>query len=170
MLGPAAIALTCLPDGEVKYTRGQSDWVSFSGIVFSTTKPAQKPLELANGWVTNGGSGDAFGIPTYSNTHGHCLVEGRLQGDLVSGGDLLAQLPVECWPMRKLIFNQAYGDDSVAIEVDVSEFGEISYTTDTSTSGGTISLSGIIFGAPSDGRRMLPAVSPWVGSFTDLYR
>ena len=166
-VGASSNRIDVQADGEVKYASGQSDWVSFSGIVFSTTKPAQKPLELANGWVTSGGSDDVFGIPTYSNTHGHCLVEGRLKGDLVSGGDLLAQLPVECWPMRQLIFNQAYGD--VAIEVDVSEFGEISYTTDTSTSGGTISLSGIIFGAPSDGRRMLPAVSPWVGSFTDQF-
>ena len=99
-----------------------------------------------------------FGIPTYSNIYGHCLIEGRIFGSLVSGGGLLGQLPVECWPMRQLIFSQAYGD--VVIEVDVSEFGEISYNTDTSGSG-TISLAGIIFGAPSDGRRMLPTVFPW---------
>ena len=166
-VGSSSNRIDVLPDGEVKYTRGQSDWVSFSGIVFSTTKAAQKPLELASGWVTNGGSDDIYGIPTYSNTHGHCVVEGRIEGDLVSGGGLLAQLPVECWPMRQLIFSQVYGD--FVIEVDVSEFGEISYNTDTSTSRATIPLSGIIFGAPSDGRRMLPTVSPWVAFESNEY-
>lgn len=157
-VGNSSNRIDVLPDGEVKYVRGQSAWVSLSGIVFSTTTAAQQPLELASGWVTSGGSGDVFGIPTYSNIYGHCLIEGRIFGSLVSGGGLLGQLPVECWPMRQLIFSQAYGD--VVIEVDVSEFGEISYNTDTSGSG-TISLAGIIFGAPSDGRRMLPTVFPW---------
>ena len=43
-------------------------------------------------------------------------------GDLVSGGGPLATLPVDCWPMRKLIFSKAL--NSEAVEVDVNEFGE----------------------------------------------
>lgn len=104
-------------NGEVVYSAGpQVGWVSLSGIVFATATHAQKSLDLADGWVAT--SGGDFGVPTYSLTHGYCLVEGRVDGTLVSGGGTLATLPVECWPMRKLIFSKAHG--TTTTEVDVS--------------------------------------------------
>lgn len=148
-------------NGEVVYSAGpQVGWVSLSGIVFATATHAQKSLDLADGWVAT--SGGDFGVPTYSLTHGYCLVEGRVDGTLVSGGGTLATLPVECWPMRKLIFSKAHG--TTTMEVDVSEFGEISYSTDSDSGAATVSLSGIMFTAPSDGLRLLPAVTPWTAS------
>ncbi|CAJ1386416.1 unnamed protein product [Effrenium voratum] len=156
------------PDGKVVYVGGDAgNWVSLSGVVFST-RQTEFSLSLAGGWVNNGGADDVYGTPTYSMAHGHCLLEGRIKGDLVSGGGLLAALPVECWPTSKLIFSKAL--NSGPIEVDVTEYGEVSYRTNTSSSGGTISLSGIIFSAPSDGKRFLPTAGAWFsdsGSFGD---
>eukprot|EP00913_Durusdinium_trenchii_P032326 g30267.t1 len=163
--GAATSEIEVLTNGEVIYSAGpQTSWLSLSGIIFVTTKGVAhaKSLELAGGWVASGG------VPTYSMTLGHCLVEGQLDGILLNGGAKLATLPVECWPMRKLIFSKAYGTNN--IEVDVSEFGEISYSgTEVVVGAARISLSGLLFSAPSDGRRMLPTVGAWVASFTNQW-
>lgn len=98
------------------YSAGpQTSWLSLSGIIFVTTKGVAhaKSLELAGGWVASGG------VPTYSMTLGHCLVEGQLDGILLNGGAKLATLPVECWPMRKLIFSKAYGTNNIEVDVSV---------------------------------------------------
>eukprot|EP00435_Cladocopium_sp_Y103_P061658 s1182_g23.t1 len=154
------------PDGKVGYVGGDTgNWVSLSGIVFST-RQADSFLTLADGWVNNAGSDESYGTPSYSLVHGHCLLEGRVKGDMVSGGGLLTTLPVECWPMRKLIFSKAVQNGP--IEVDVNQYGEVSYHTDTSVER-TISLSGIIFSAPSDGKRFLPAVGAWYSDNTATF-
>lgn len=114
------------------------------------------------GWVSNAGDGN-YGTPSYSMAHGYCLLEGRINGDIVSGGGTLTTLPVECWPMRKLIFSKALYNGP--IHVDVNQYGEVSYHTDTSAEG-SISLSGIIFSAPSDGKRFLPTVGVWYSDNT----
>lgn len=120
-------------------------------------------LTLADGWVNNAGDDGSYGTPSYSMAHGHCLLEGRIKGDMVSGGGTLTTLPVECWPMRKLIFSKALYNGP--IHVDVNQYGEVSYHTDTSAEG-SISLSGIIFSAPSDGKRFLPTVGVWYSDNT----
>ena len=42
---------------------------------------------------------------------------------MVSGGGALTTLPVECWPMRNLIFSKAL--DNGPIELDVNQYGEV---------------------------------------------
>jgi len=42
---------------------------------------------------------------------------------MVSGGGTLTTLPVECWPMRKLIFSKALYNGP--IHVDVNQYGEV---------------------------------------------
>ena len=42
---------------------------------------------------------------------------------MVSGGGPLTTLPVECWPMRKMIFSKALYNGP--IELDVNQYGEV---------------------------------------------
>ena len=126
-----------LTDGSVHWIAGgrSHGWVSLSGINFSTA--AEETLSLVNGWQAYGGD---YGTPTYSKTsEGSVIISG-----LVRSGSwgLIAQLPTECRPAKRLIFN--LNNHANTARVDVTTSGQVIWVTG-GRSHGWLSLSGIQF-------------------------
>lgn len=96
----------------------------------------QDSLSLHNGWVAYGGS---YGTPSQSHHNGRCVVEGRLKNGVWNH---LANLPAECYPNRRLIFNM--NNEAQTTRVDITTNGQIHYVE-----GGKghhwISLSGMVW-------------------------
>ena len=57
-------------------------------------------MALRNGWKAYGGS---YGSPSYTKTGSVCEVEGLIKGS--KWGAAMVQLPSNCRPKKRLIFN-----------------------------------------------------------------
>lgn len=129
------------PNGVITAGANTHQWLSLTGIKFVPGTKYQKPLQLLGGWKPYAGS------PTFSKVHGVC----SLEGNLVHGKDWhkFAQLPENCRPSKRLIFNVNNGAQSARIDVDVN--GIVGWHA-----GGQdahwISVSGIVFYAKDPGQ------------------
>ena len=127
-----------LPSGEITWVAGGKDhsWVSLSGIAFPVGKLDHIALALTNRWSAYGGS---YGSPSVTVKGNICIVDGLVKSGLWG---TIAQLPSNCRPNKRLIFN--LNNHAKTARVDVLPSGQITWVT-----GGKdhswISLSGIAF-------------------------
>ena len=109
-------------------------------------KASPVTLPLTNSWVAYGGQ---YKTPTFQVQNGICIVEGLARS---GGWGTLAQLPSECRPSKRLIFN--LNNHEASSRVDVAENGTVSWHAG-GKSHTWISLSGIAF-ASGSGAQALP--------------
>ena len=64
---------------------------------------------MASGWTQDAPGG--WPGPTFSVAEGLCVLEGLALG--VPSGQAIAYLPVDCWPMRRLIFGTNNGGGQI---------------------------------------------------------
>merc|ERR550517_2275093 len=128
-------------NGKVVWVAGGQDhgWVSLTGIVFPVGGNSET-LQLTNGWQNYGG---IWGTPTYTLASGLCIVDGLVKSG--SWGDI-AQLPVECRPTKRLIFN--LNNHEKTARVDVEPNGNVVWDAGGQDHG-WVSLTGIVF-LPTD--------------------
>ncbi|CAJ1393423.1 unnamed protein product, partial [Effrenium voratum] len=141
--------------GTVEYGgSGQRDnnWQSLTGIIFTTKADDQQSISLHEGWTIYGGD---WTPPVWSVVEGMCVLEGMIKRD--TGGQALATLPVDCWPMSQLLFNAR--DAERTSRVDITPEGILIAGRQSAR---WISLSGIAFPQSPGGIRMLPLRSNWV--------
>jgi hypothetical protein len=140
-----------LPNGQVHYVTGtyRHSWLNLDGINFAVAN--RHTLPLRSSWRAYGGS---YGTPTYTKTGSVCEVEGLLRGGSWSGH--LAELPSNCRPKKRLIFNM--NNHAKTCRVDVHTNGRIQWHA-----GGRdhhwVSLGGMIFS--TDNGSNLPLASRW---------
>jgi hypothetical protein len=105
-------------NGAVTWHAGGRDhhWISLGGIMFSTNAGVAIPLQ--NGWTDYG---HGYGPITVEKTGGLCLASGLLRGS--AWGHSMAQLPSDCRPKGRLIFNM--NNHGKTARVDVTTDGKI---------------------------------------------
>ncbi|CAK9051702.1 Hypothetical protein SCF082_LOCUS28356 [Durusdinium trenchii] len=148
------------PTGAISYVDGGNShgWVSLAGIIFTTKSLQQQPLALASGWSLL--TLPEWNLPiTYSVAEGLCILEGLVSG--TAWGHVITSLPVECWPMRTLIFGTNNGGDVIQ-RVDVDVEGNVKHISAGSALNSWISLAGIAFAQETSGVRLLPLRTSWV--------
>lgn len=126
-----------LTNGQIHYITGGKDhgWMSLGGIMFQTGN-GHKTLPMSNGWSGYGGD---YSSATYKVYNKICTVEGLIKGN---NWGLLATLPAECRPRKRIIYN--LNNHGKTCRVDVATNGQILWVT-----GGKdhswVSLTGIVF-------------------------
>merc|ERR1712224_250797 len=91
-------------------------WISLGGIMFSTSSGVGIPLH--NRWTDYG---HGYGPITVAKSGPLCLVSGLLRGN--AWGHSMAQLPADCCPRGRLIFNM--NNHGKTARVDVTTDGKI---------------------------------------------
>jgi len=141
-------------NGQVHFVAGSHShgWVSLSGIIFCTSSSEHKALPLANNWRSYGGD---YSTATFAVRDGFCTVEGLVKS---GGWSLIATLPAECRPKKRLIFN--LNNHERTSRVDVLADGSIHWMAG-GNSHGWISLSGVAFGVASTRHKALAFANGW---------
>jgi len=126
-----------LTNGEVHYVAGtwQYGWLNLDGISFAVRN--QRAVGTQNGFAAYGGS---YGSPSYTVSGALCVVEGLVKGS--QWGRSMVQLPSNCRPKKRLIFNQ--NNNAKTCRVDVQVDGEVTWHAG-GRDYGWVSLSGIFF-------------------------
>merc|ERR1712080_267853 len=129
-----------LPSGEIIWISGvqRYDWVSLSGIAFSVGK--LDTLTLMNGWSPYAFYKGIYGTPSVTLQGDICIVDGLVIGGV--RGTTIAQLPSNCHPKKRLVFNMNHHD--LTARVDVLPSGEIIWIAGVQRYH-FLSLSGIAF-------------------------
>jgi len=109
-----------LKNGDVHYVAGKyrHNWLNLDGIQFAVRN--RRTLSLKSGWRAYGGS---YGSPTYTKTGSVCEIEGLLKKG--NWRHHLAQLPGNCRPKKRLIFNM--NNHAKTCRVDVHKNGRIQW-------------------------------------------
>jgi hypothetical protein len=142
-------------DGTIKWRSGkQNDWISLSGITFSTTEGSPLPLATTD-WKSYGGS---YGTATFHKMGDMVVVEGLLlKADAGAAYGHFATLPAGSRPEKNLIFN--LDNNGNPSRIDVSTSGTIKWISG-SASGSFMSLSGIAFSTVSACASAPPTTAP----------
>ena len=132
-------------NGQVRYVSGkwQHGWVNLDGIQFATRN--RLSVALRSGWRAYGGE---YGSPSYTKTGSVCEVEGLIRGS--RWGAAMVQLPSNCRPKKRLIFN--VNNHAKTARVDVLRNGQVKWVGGGKDHG-WISLGGIEF-SPKVGTRL----------------
>jgi hypothetical protein len=140
-----------LKNGQVRYVTGKwkRGWINLDGIQFATK--SRRSVALRNGWKAYGGS---YGSPTYTKTGSVCEVEGLIKGK--RWGLAMVQLPSNCRPKKRLIFN--LNNHKKTARVDVLKNGQVAWVHG-GRDHGWISLGGIVFSTQAG--RGLPLLNGW---------
>jgi hypothetical protein len=142
-----------LRNGQVHYVAGtwHHGWLNLDGIQFATR--GQRGLPVRGGWRGYGGS---YSNPTYTKTGVVCEIEGLMRGG--RWGHSMVQLPGNCRPKQRLIFNM--NNHARSARVDVQTNGQVTWHA-----GGRnhhwISLGGIMFSTRAG--QTLPFHHGWRG-------
>jgi hypothetical protein len=122
-------------NGAVIWHAGGHDhhWISLGGIMFSTSSGVGIPLH--NRWADYG---HGYGPITVAKSGPLCLVSGLLRGN--AWGHSMAQLPADCRPRGRLIFNM--NNHGKTARVDVTTDGKI-YWIAGGRDHGWISITGV---------------------------
>jgi len=149
------------PNGQIRWVAGGKDhaWISLSGISFGPGAQGQTTLPLANGFEAYG---SVYGTPTFTVVHGICSVEGLTKWGSSVGElhkfKLIATLPEECRPHKRLVFN--LNNNAKTARVDVHPNGQIRWVA-----GGKdhawISFSGTSFCVAQGQQRHLLVLPLW---------
>jgi len=145
------IRVDVLRNGQVHRVAGtwRHGWLNLDGIQFATS--SQHGVSLHSGWRAYGGS---YRSPTYTRTGVVCEVEGLIKGG--HWGRSMVQLPGNCRPKKRLIFN--LNNHAKTARVDVQTNGHVTWHA-----GGRdhhwISLGGIMFAVNSG--HHLPLHNGW---------
>ncbi|CAE7279738.1 carA2 [Symbiodinium pilosum] len=147
-------------DGWVGYVGGSKThhFASLSGIIFSTDPEQTLPLKLGSTGIVWNYGGD-YRSTTYSLIEGICILEGLISYSSMVENQVLAYLPVECWPMRDLSFTMNQGADAPRVQVYAN--GEVRHVSGARSTQYWLSLSGIAFSPAPGGRRKLPYMGGW---------
>ena len=131
------IRVDVFKNGQVRYVAGtlKLGWLNLDGIQFATKN--RRSVALRNGWKAYGGS---YGTPTYTKTGSVCEVEGLIKG--IKWGATMVQLPSNCRPKKRLIFN--LNNHKKTARVDVLRNGQVRWIRGGKDHG-WISLGGIVF-------------------------
>jgi hypothetical protein len=126
-----------LTNGQIHYVAGtwRHGWLNLDGINFATRH--HENLALQNGWAAYGGS---YKVPTYTKTGVVCEVEGLVKGS--RWGSSMVQLPSDCRPRKRLIFN--VNNHAKSCRVDVHTNGQVTWHAGGKDHG-WVSLGGIMF-------------------------
>jgi len=154
--GANDVRINVAPSGLVQYGGGHtgSAWQTLTGIIFSTDVDQQQSLPLGTGWAAYG---SGWSPPSWAVVEGMCVLEGLIAGSTWNAP--LAYLPVDCWPMRKLIM--VANGHAQSLRVDVDTEGVVWHVAGTA-SDSWVSLSGIAFAQSPGGTRLLPVRNSWV--------